>query len=150
MNSQLCSAEWKWQMAVPSLPADGSLAFMQRALFAGCKAEGGANCPAQNQILVTTAHRYFEKGRHWVEKTGLGELVHRWHTSSALLVTAHLSLWWIHLLLSLCNFRTGGKNDPGNLSICLNSSCDKMEEGGERLHPWTLSCGTTHNQWITN
>lgn len=120
-------------MAVPSLPAGGSLYLCTGHCLQGVKhkkEQYGASCSAQNQILVTTAHRHFEKGKQWVEKTRLRELVHRWHASCALLITAHLSLWWIHFLLSLCNFCTGGKNDPGNLSICLNSSCDK--NGGER------------------
>lgn len=114
------------------------LASVQRAHCLQCvKHEEGQQEPAtslRSQILVTTVQWHFEGGRQCVKKNKLEELVHRWHLTSALLVTADLYLWCVHFLLTLWKFCTGTTNNLGNLSIWLNSTCDKEKRQGRECY----------------
>lgn len=70
-------------------------------------------------------------GRQKVKENNLGELIDRWHLT---VVTAHLCLRCIHFLLSVWKFCTETTNTLGDLSIWLNSTCDKERRQREQSY----------------
>lgn len=112
-----CSEEQEQWAAVPSPPLRGSWFCTAHTLQYAKHEEGQPLFPGAKSFSLA-----LWGGRQWVKGNKLEELIHRWHLT---VVTTHLYFLCIHFLLSIWKFCTGTTNHLGNLSIWLNSTCDK-------------------------